>query len=40
MGYGKKTPVNVLDTMKSATAVHVENACWCGACEVEYVETN
>ncbi|MCX6924761.1 MAG: DUF2180 family protein [Verrucomicrobia bacterium] len=40
VGYGKKTPVNVFDTKKSPSAIHVRDACWCGVCEVEYVETN
>jgi hypothetical protein len=40
VGYGKKTPVNILDTTKTTSAIHVSKACWCGVCEVEYVETN
>ncbi len=41
VGYGKKAG-NLLD-MKgppSTTAIRVRNACWCEACQIEYVKTN
>jgi hypothetical protein len=39
VGYGKKNRTSLLDS-KTASAVNVSDASWCGVCEIEYVETS
>lgn len=38
VGYGKKQAGGLL-SFSSATAANVQDASWCGVCQIEYVDT-